>query len=190
MLRDVLAARAGVPATQLKWATSAAGKPRLAGADGLEFSLSHSGRLAVMAMSPRILGIDLEHPRALPGWPALESLARRCLSAGEWTRWTALPASEQPPSFLDAWARKEACTKAWGTGLNIDLRDIEAGWGPGVRTARAPQTGFPGAAIAPDAELELFSISLADGASVASLALAVEPCSRQTPDAGRPTATP
>lgn len=107
------------------------------------FNLSHSGELAVFAISWRHdLGIDIERLRADYGG---EDIARRFFSSGEVRRLLRLAPPARPRGFYNAWTRKEAMLKARGEGIgsarlqNFDvslepdapaqfLRGIEPGW--------------------------------------------------------------
>lgn len=80
---------------------------------GLDFSLSHAGGLAVVAVSDRTVGVDVEDATAgeQPLAPALAERERAtCLSYADFAR---------------LWTRKEAVLKAVGKGLAIHPRRIE-----------------------------------------------------------------
>ena len=129
MLRRVLAAHSGVATPALHFSTicrfcgETHGKPRLEdGAGALEFSLSHSGLHAVLAVCRTVpLGIDVEQvkperdrTRLIEG--VLSELERRAIEA--------LPAEGQGLAFLRDWTRKEALLKATGHGLAIPLKSV------------------------------------------------------------------
>lgn len=89
------------------------GKPFLPG--GPHFSLSHSGRLAVLAVSEAAVGVDVEKPR-----PVSESVARRYFQPEEQS-WMA----ENPTDrFFRLWTRKEAVLKCCGRGLSLSPADF------------------------------------------------------------------
>lgn len=115
------------------------GKPHLI-PPRLHFNLSHSAAWALVAMHPtRPLGVDIEmHSPPRDD----EALARRIFSPPEWQRWCALDASRRHVALFDAWARKEACLKAQGTGLLTPPEDVSVGVcpRPHVGTWR-PDTG-------------------------------------------------
>jgi 4'-phosphopantetheinyl transferase len=96
------------------------GKPALVG-QRLTFSLSHSHRLGVLAMSRdgAAIGVDVEQVRPRRH---LDRLAARSMTAAELGTWGAHPEERQLRAFLDVWARKEAYLKALGLGLAADLR--------------------------------------------------------------------
>jgi 4'-phosphopantetheinyl transferase len=90
------------------------GKPRLADASaGIHFSLAHSGAHVVVAVSRAgAVGIDVEclKPKA-----DYRPLYRRTLTADEAVAFHA--GGARPRDFLRTWVRKEAVTKAVGTGI-------------------------------------------------------------------------
>jgi len=80
---------------------------------GLDFSLSHAGGLAVVAVSDRTVGLDVEDATAgeQPLAPALTERERTtCLTYADFAR---------------LWTRKEAVLKAAGKGLAIHPGRIE-----------------------------------------------------------------
>jgi 4'-phosphopantetheinyl transferase len=124
------------------------GKPRLAGRSDLDFSLSHSGELALIAVaSGRRVGADVERVR--PRTDVL-AIARGSLSARERQMLESLETAEaRRGAFFDCWTRKEAYLKGLGTGLagGLDTDPDEArGWQ--VRSLATP----PGYAAAVAAE--------------------------------------
>lgn len=116
-LRQALAAELHVPAHSLEFTTDAAGKPRLAGAHAgaLEFSLSHSAALAVIAVSRTVpVGADVELVESITDSNAV---ARRHFSHDEWHALDRLAGDERVEAFYRIWTRKEAYIKAIGAGL-------------------------------------------------------------------------
>lgn len=94
------------------------GKPRLAGPEpALEFNLSHSGELALIAVAAagRPVGVDLEEVK--PRGADLGALAARMLDPDEAAAIAAAPAAERPALFFPAWARHEARVKCGGGGI-------------------------------------------------------------------------
>jgi 4'-phosphopantetheinyl transferase len=66
MLRRILAAWLDVPPHQVSFTSSPNGKPAVANSQVLQFNLSHSGELAVYAVSAsRRIGVDIEQIRPL-----------------------------------------------------------------------------------------------------------------------------
>jgi 4'-phosphopantetheinyl transferase len=129
-LRRILSAYVGLPPGQIRYTSGACGRPRLApdiNPHKLDFNLSHSGELAMVAVAgDGRVGVDLEMMRDLP----LEhELAERSLSAGESSEWWHYPAEARTKAFLYGWTRKEACLKADGRGLRRDPRQVPVGFG-------------------------------------------------------------
>jgi 4'-phosphopantetheinyl transferase len=103
-----------VPARVLL-AYEAGGKPRIDGAGGLEFNLSHSRELGVYAFSRgRRVGVDIEHVERKVDCLAL---ARRFFSASEQAVLEGVPSETLTRAFLVCWTRREALLKATGQGL-------------------------------------------------------------------------
>lgn len=84
------------------------GKPL---AEGVHFSLSHSGKYAVCAVGDCEIGVDIEAPKknVLP-------LAKRFFTEEEYLK---IAASETPQEdFCALWVVREACIKCSGDGLS------------------------------------------------------------------------
>jgi 4'-phosphopantetheinyl transferase len=88
---------------------------------GTEVSLSHGpGHLLVAICDGARLGIDLERVK-----PFDCEMAETVCSRHELAILTALPSRDRGQAFARLWTRKEAITKAVGTGLACDLTRIE-----------------------------------------------------------------
>src|SRR5581483_10814794 len=99
-----------------------AGKPVLATA-AVEFNLTHTDGLALIAVGRRRLGIDVERLRAVPD---ADGLVERFFSPAERAAYRAVAADRRPAAFLRGWTCKEAVIKAVGTGvLALDGFDVE-----------------------------------------------------------------
>jgi 4'-phosphopantetheinyl transferase len=92
------------------------GKPHLVGGSDLDFSLSHSGELALIAVARgRRVGADVERVR--PRTDVL-AIARGSLSARERESIESLGTGEaRRAAFFRCWTRKEAYLKGLGAGL-------------------------------------------------------------------------
>ncbi|MDO8861556.1 4'-phosphopantetheinyl transferase superfamily protein [Haliea sp. E1-2-M8] len=106
-----------------RFGTNDYGRPMLAHpgmvASGLEFNLSHTHCLAVLAICHSgELGVDVEYHRR-PCDATL--LSDRFFSPLEARQLKALPESQQRQRFFDHWTLKEAYIKARGMGLAIPL---------------------------------------------------------------------
>lgn len=112
-LRELLGGYLAVPPDSLRFAEGPHGKPALAG--GPFFSVSHSGELALYAVSTsRDLGVDVEEVRPVPG---AGGIARKWFSAGEMEAYRRAGGDGSDSAFLLIWTRREAYLKAIGTGL-------------------------------------------------------------------------
>lgn len=115
----------------LEFSYTQRGKPELAGlhTEKLHFNLSHSGNLALIALT-RIcpLGVDLEQVRAVR-YDA--EIARRFFTAPESASLESLPEDEQTGAFFNLWTRKEAWLKATGVGISESLGRVEISFLPG-----------------------------------------------------------
>lgn len=139
-LRQVLGAHMGVHGEALVFAAGPFGKPALVGAGaGLHFNLSHSGGIALVALSATgEIGVDVEVPRRLDD---ANALAAAHFTADEARALAALPALARAPAFLTGWTRKEACLKALGVGLQLDASSFEVGLLPVARSVRIATAG-------------------------------------------------
>lgn len=116
-LRTLLGGYLGVRPVELTFEYGTHGKPALAGRyqDALQFNVSHSHSLALMAVSADIeLGVDVEGIRPMPD---ADDIAARFFSPREAVELRALPAVSRTAAFFACWTRKEAYLKAVGRGL-------------------------------------------------------------------------
>lgn len=125
-LRRLLGNCRGTSAAQISFTTSKHGKPRLrsTGKDGVHFNLSHSGGIAVAAISHAYsLGVDIERMRDMDA-----TLAEHHFSARELRTLHDLAAEDWQAGFFRCWTSKEALLKGEGMGLNLplDAFDVEA----------------------------------------------------------------
>jgi 4'-phosphopantetheinyl transferase len=122
-LRRILAAYLRGDPSHLTFSYSAQGRPSVAGSGGLalDFNLAHSEELALLALAPGPVGVDLEH---LGGPADAMQIARHFFSAREVGCLERLPPASRARGFFCAWTRKEAVLKAAGRGLAA-LREVE-----------------------------------------------------------------
>jgi 4'-phosphopantetheinyl transferase len=120
-LREVLARYLQEEPDAVKLRTGEHGKPMLADPSSpLRFNLSHSGERALVAVaSGREVGVDIERVRARRN---LERLAERALDPAAAAAVRAAPERDRVAAFHQAWTRREALAKCWGTGLGAPLR--------------------------------------------------------------------
>ncbi|NEB77501.1 4'-phosphopantetheinyl transferase superfamily protein [Streptomyces sp. SID14478] len=120
-LRGILADRLGRAPGALRFVRrpcpgcgASHGRPALADAPDVHFSLSHSGDLALVAVAPTVVGADVEeHPEAT----AVEDLTG-VLHPRERAELAAVADPlERRLALARVWVRKEAYLKGLGTGL-------------------------------------------------------------------------
>jgi 4'-phosphopantetheinyl transferase len=127
LLRLILARYVGDAAGQLQFEAGVHGKPALLRrspiGQAIEFSLSHSGQYAAVAVADgRAVGVDIEVCR--PDVDAL-TLAQRFFAPGESQRIAQAHGDEQPRTFYCYWTGKEAYLKGRGVGLSFGLDRFE-----------------------------------------------------------------
>ena len=145
-VRAVLAGYLGAAAASLSFRLGIHGKPALESppAADLEFNVSHSGELALCAVSrARAVGVDVEAIR--PDFATRET-ARRFFSPAESAALEALPSTQQVEAFFACWTRKEAYMKARGTGIALGLDRFEVSLEPGRPAALLAAHDEPAAA--------------------------------------------
>lgn len=124
-LRSLLSGYLAIPGSEICFEYSASGKPRLSAGQnprGLQFNVSHSGGLALIALgSERRLGVDIEKIRRDVD---VSALAERFFSQRERAALRALPDELRVAAFYACWTRKESFLKATGDGLSFPLADF------------------------------------------------------------------
>lgn len=114
-LRRVLATYLGQEPAAVELEVEEQGKPRLRDGGELEFNLSHSNGLALVAVTVgRAVGVDLE---MIEPNRDLIALADRALPPEDVATVAAASSVERPALFYAAWTRHEARLKCLGTGL-------------------------------------------------------------------------
>jgi 4'-phosphopantetheinyl transferase len=114
-LRRVLESYLGEPAAEIELELGDNGKPRLRHGDGIEFNLSHSSGLALVAVTEGCeVGVDIELIE--PGRD-LVALAERALPQEDVIAIRRASALKRAAVFYVAWTRHEARVKCLGTGL-------------------------------------------------------------------------
>lgn len=125
ILRNILARYLACTPDEVRYSYGPRRKPALEGRGGLEFNMSHSGDLALYAVSGgRAVGVDVERVRPDV---ARELTAARFFTPCETDAILALPERERAHAFFTVWTRKEACLKTTGEGLSAPL-DAFAVW--------------------------------------------------------------
>lgn len=128
-LRHILSAYLSQQPAALRFEYTSHGKPSLAGAHDLNFNLSHSGTLALYAVTrSRELGIDIESIR--PDFSGID-IAEHYFSKNEVAVFRKLPENLHSGAFFTCWTRKEAYIKAIGEGLSCPLDTFDVAFAPG-----------------------------------------------------------
>ena len=112
--------QAGATNLDLEFAPS--GKPFLRQHPHLHFNISHSGSLAVCAVSDAPIGVDVEYIA-----PIDAAVAAFCLSSDEQDYLRR--ASDPERTFCELWTRKESCLKLLGCGLDAPLSQMSTLFG-------------------------------------------------------------
>ncbi len=118
-LRAILGRYARRSASELSFVVGPHGKPSLDGRPEVEFNLSHSGDLAIVAIAQGVrVGVDVELARPIAD---RDAIVRRFFSPRERADFDALPEPIKPDAFYRIWTCKEAYIKAIGKGLSEPL---------------------------------------------------------------------
>jgi 4'-phosphopantetheinyl transferase len=130
-VRSILGGYTGSPSRGLRFDYSRYGKPSLAGAaTDIRFSVSHSGELAMLAVSlGREVGVDLELIREKV---ETDKLAERYFSEQERAALRALSNGQRIQAFFRCWTCKEAFLKAQGLGLSRSLESFDVEVNPAL----------------------------------------------------------
>jgi 4'-phosphopantetheinyl transferase len=122
-LRNILARYLHCAPEQLQFSLGKYGKPALRLEQGIQFSLSHSGESALIAVTQhRRIGVDLEHTR---DDLSVLSFAARYFSKAEFAELQTLPLEQREHAFFQFWVLKEAYVKAQGVGLSLPLDSFD-----------------------------------------------------------------
>ena len=98
---------------------SSEGKPFVAARPDIHFSLSHSGTVALCAISDQPVGADVEVPRKISS-----SLIAYTMNDREQEQINA--STDTAMRFLYFWTRKEAVLKLTGEGIRNDVKEVLA----------------------------------------------------------------
>ncbi|HET6575902.1 MAG TPA: 4'-phosphopantetheinyl transferase superfamily protein [Fimbriiglobus sp.] len=112
LLRVLLGRYLGCPAAAVPVGVAPDGKPVLT-TGGVEFNISHTGGLVVIAVAGRPVGVDIEAVREVAN---ADALVERFFTAGEAEQYRGLPAELRPAGFFRGWTCKEAVLKGIGCG--------------------------------------------------------------------------
>jgi 4'-phosphopantetheinyl transferase len=122
-LRQILGGYLSLPPYAVELRTGEHGKPALSDQAGLQFSLSHAGGAAVVAVASGIeVGVDVEAASTLVD---PEAVVERAMTAGERKALGSLPPDRTRDAILATWVRKEAVAKVRGQGMQLSFDLIE-----------------------------------------------------------------
>lgn len=132
--RRIIACQVDEEPGRLRFESGEHGKPRVVEPPGaIEFSLSHSGDIALLALSAKaMVGVDVEqHDRKVE----YLAIAERFFSSAENAVMQELKHDPAllAEAFFTCWTRKEAYVKATGFGLSRGLRHFDVTVAPGLR---------------------------------------------------------
>ena len=121
VVRFILGGYLGCRPADVEFRHGPRGKPFIEG-QALDFNISHSGNLALVAVGTRPLGVDVEKLRRLE---SLSQIAERHFSSLECDVLNRLEGGARELGFYRCWTRKEAYIKALGEGLAMALDSFD-----------------------------------------------------------------
>jgi 4'-phosphopantetheinyl transferase len=122
LLRTFLGCYLGKDPTKIEFEYNRYGKPLLSAGDGIQFNVSHSGNIALLAfVRDRGIGVDVEYKRPEADYI---KIAERVFSSEELAELASLPGGRRQEAFFNGWSRKEAYIKAHGQGVSLPLDQI------------------------------------------------------------------
>lgn len=121
-LRLILSRYLNCSPNSLEFIEGPYGKPALKQASYLQFNLTHSHELALLAVTQdQAIGIDVEYNQRKAH---LLDIAKRFFAKEEYQQLLDLPPSQQQAGFFRCWTLKEALIKAIGLGFSYPLDDF------------------------------------------------------------------
>lgn len=118
-MRIILARYLNIPPERLEFTFNNFGKPEVLNSAKLQFNISHTGDLALLAVGKKFpMGIDIEHYSARP----YEGIAKSLFSEQEYEGFIKAPKALKPALFFHIWTQKEAFIKACGLGLSYPTK--------------------------------------------------------------------
>ena len=121
--------------------TNAHGKPQVSNLP-IEFNLSHSGNIILLAFSTQIpIGVDVEEVRNIDD---IESIVTHYFHPSEVLEIIGCHSKDAHQIFFSSWSKKESICKALGLGLNLPLDSFRVSCLPLVgRWALGVPEGLP-----------------------------------------------
>jgi 4'-phosphopantetheinyl transferase len=129
-LRLLLGVMLGEKPRSFSFAANAHGKPCLVPHRAIEFNMSHSGGIVLIALARHIpVGVDVE---ALRPMAERATIVRRYFHPGEVADFARVSPAAAEAAFFRCWSRKEAVVKALGLGMSLDLNRYRVACLPGA----------------------------------------------------------
>lgn len=120
-LRIILARYLNTNPENLQFSYNSHGKPEVLNSVRLQFNLSHTEDLALLAVGKRFpMGVDIEKYTARP----YNGIAKNSFSNLEFKEFSKVPNALKPAIFFHIWSQKEAFIKACGLGLAYPTKDF------------------------------------------------------------------
>lgn len=129
-MKEVIGRYLEIESHDIVFTTSIYGKPQLIDSinQGLHFSLAHSHKLVVLAITKSRVGVDLEYiHRAID----YKNIAQNFFSKSEYQIFTSLPEALKKEGFYNCWTMKEAIRKVYGDEKILNMIEIEVSFIPG-----------------------------------------------------------
>lgn len=121
ILRLVISRKLGIQAPAIHLETGRYGKPGIAA--GIEFNLSYSGSMGLVAVARVPVGVDID--KVVPG-RVTGNTVRRVFSPEEQQAFFPGRPGTDAGAFFRGWVRKEATVKASGRGLSYPLSLVDS----------------------------------------------------------------
>lgn len=123
LLRNVLSRCLGLAPVAIEFVRADKGKPYLK-QNEINFSLSHSGHWALLAVSRlELFGVDIE-AATLTDAQDINSIARNFYHPKEYANLKALTGKAQTDYFYRLWTLKESFFKALGVGISEEMANL------------------------------------------------------------------
>ena len=120
-LRVILARYLNTAPERLEFTYNAQGKPSVTNSQKIQFNLSHTGDLAILAIGKGFpVGVDIEEYSARP----YEGIAKNLFSEEEIKGLKNAPQALRPAVFFHIWSQKEAFIKCSGLGLSYPTQEF------------------------------------------------------------------
>jgi 4'-phosphopantetheinyl transferase len=117
------------------------GRPQLRDPAGLDFNVSHTDRVMVIAIArDATVGVDVERRDRVIN---TAGIARRCLTRAEQQALADLSEDDARRRVLQLWTCKEAMSKATGDALSAPFRKLDVAHAPVLRLRAGPAPYTP-----------------------------------------------